>query len=101
MERCLEKLLIEQDVSAYQVNPGIYSKEHIDNLQLNKEELEEANKEKLWPEKVSQILSQLIINHREQITGNVDIYKEVAADKWKDLIGTNPPKEPKFYTFIR
>ena len=101
MERWLEKQLIENDISAYKINPGIYSQEHIENLQLSKEELEEANKAKLCPEKVSQVLAKLILSHTQEITGHINIYEEIMKEEWKGLFEGKAPKEPKFYMSIK
>jgi NADP-dependent 3-hydroxy acid dehydrogenase YdfG len=102
MERCIEDRMVETNTEVFKVNPGIYSDEHIDNLQLNEEEKEEVKKHKLDPELVADILAEMINDHEEKIFNHINVYKEIEQnEKYRSLFNGNRPSEPVWYQLMK
>jgi hypothetical protein len=101
MEKCLQNKLITNDVEVYKVNSGVYSQEHIDNLQLNEKDKLIAQESILDPHIIADVLSDLIMDHNNKIYNHINIYQELEKDKYRKLTSGEPVKEPRFYQEIQ
>ena len=101
MQRWLSDKLTSQNIKVSRVDPGIYSHDYIDNLNLYDNDRQELIDNLIDPKLVSKIMSQIVIS--DEYNPEINIYKELRNEKWAGFVQDLEyvPTEPPIYTQIR
>ncbi|CAI2376670.1 unnamed protein product [Moneuplotes crassus] len=90
MERCLESDLKKHKTSVVQIDPGIYSSEHLSNIPNAPKSLNTSSTQIIPAEVVAETISSQIINHRVLESPKINLY---------DLLSEY--SEPPYYKEIK